>query len=338
MVLPDSHGIPRAPCYSGTHPTPRPRISPTGLSPSTVPFPTGFGYPQRQCSRPADPDRHAPQPHTRNPCRVSHAHGLASSPFAHHYSGNHSCFLLLRVLRCFTSPRSHQLPYTFRQRRRAITHARFPHSDTHGSTLGWQLPVAYRGLPRPSSAPGAKASTVCHTRLATTETRRSHTLSTNQNPRHTPNQHTPHGMRQPGWPEQPPHTHTHNDDPPPPATAQHLNPPAREPHNQPTDQPPANQPQSPQATSGLSTEQRPRVRCLRDTVVPSDTQQRAPTHHQRQAGKRLPLNPPGHPPTHAPHTMQHTTGGVHFRASRPTTHQTHHVPRTNPASSSLERR
>ena len=208
MVLPDSHGIPRAPCYSGTHPTPRPRISPTGLSPSTVPFPTGFGYPQRQCSRPADPDRHAPQPHTRNPCRVSHAHGLASSPFAHHYSGNHSCFLLLRVLRCFTSPRSHQLPYTFRQRRRAITHARFPHSDTHGSTLGWQLPVAYRGLPRPSSAPGAKASTVCHTRLATTETRRSHTLSTNQNPRHTPNQHTPHGMRQPGWPEQPPHTHT----------------------------------------------------------------------------------------------------------------------------------
>lgn len=197
MVLPDSHGIPRAPCYSGTHPTPRPRISPTGLSPSPVPFPTGFGYPQRQCSRPADPDRHAPQPHTRNPCRVSHAHGLASSPFAHHYSGNHSCFLFLRVLRCFTSPRPHQLPYTFRQRRRAITHARFPHSDTHGSTLGWQLPVAYRGLPRPSSAPGAKASTVCHTRLATTETRRSHTLSTNQNPSHTPNQHTPTTRRMP---------------------------------------------------------------------------------------------------------------------------------------------
>ena len=68
---------------------------------------------------------------------------------------------------------------------------------------------------------------------------------------------------------------------------------------------------------------------LRDAVVPSDTQQRAPTHHQRQAGKRLPLNPPGHPPTHAPHTMQHTTGGVHFRASRkqpPNTPRAWHKP------------
>ena len=36
----------------------------------------------------------------------------------------------------------------------------FPHSDIHGSTLGRQLPVAFRSLPRPSSAPGAKASTV----------------------------------------------------------------------------------------------------------------------------------------------------------------------------------
>jgi hypothetical protein len=33
-------------------------------------------------------------------------HGLASSAFARHYSRNHNCFLFLRVLRCFTSPRS----------------------------------------------------------------------------------------------------------------------------------------------------------------------------------------------------------------------------------------
>ena len=38
--------------------------------------------------------------------------------------------------------------------------AGFPHSDIHGSKLGRQLPVAFRSLPRPSSAPGAKASTV----------------------------------------------------------------------------------------------------------------------------------------------------------------------------------
>ena len=36
----------------------------------------------------------------------------------------------------------------------------FPHSDIHGSKLGRQLPVAYRSHPRPSSALGAKASTV----------------------------------------------------------------------------------------------------------------------------------------------------------------------------------
>ena len=37
-------------------------------------------------------------------------HGLASSAFARHYSRNHNCFLFLRVLRCFTSPRSLQNP------------------------------------------------------------------------------------------------------------------------------------------------------------------------------------------------------------------------------------
>ena len=36
----------------------------------------------------------------------------------------------------------------------------FPHSDIHGSKLGRQLPVACRSHPRPSSASGAKASTV----------------------------------------------------------------------------------------------------------------------------------------------------------------------------------
>lgn len=56
------------------------------------------------------------QPPPRNPCRVSHAIGLATSAFARHYSRNHNCFLFLQVLRCFTSPRSLQLAYTFNQR------------------------------------------------------------------------------------------------------------------------------------------------------------------------------------------------------------------------------
>ncbi len=33
-------------------------------------------------------------------------YGLGSSPFARHYRGNHSYFLFLRLLRCFSSPRS----------------------------------------------------------------------------------------------------------------------------------------------------------------------------------------------------------------------------------------
>jgi hypothetical protein len=102
-----------------------------------------------------------PLPRTRNACRLSHACGLASSPFAHHYSGNRGCFLFLRVLRCFTSPRYHPLPYAFRQGRRPMTAAGFPHSETPGSQPGCRLPGAYRRLQRPSSAPGAKASTVC---------------------------------------------------------------------------------------------------------------------------------------------------------------------------------
>lgn len=88
------------------------------------------------------PPQRLPQPRTRNTRRLSHAHGLASSAFAHHYSRNHYCFLLLRVLRCFTSPRYHQPPYTFRRRRPDMTRARFPHSEIPGSTSGWRLPEA----------------------------------------------------------------------------------------------------------------------------------------------------------------------------------------------------
>lgn len=83
-----------------------------------------------------------PRPRIRNARRLSHAYGLASSAFAHHYSRNHYCFLFLRVLRCFTSPRYHQPPYTFRRRQHHMTGARFPHSDIPGSTSGWRLPEA----------------------------------------------------------------------------------------------------------------------------------------------------------------------------------------------------
>ena len=86
---------------------------------------------------------------------------MGSSPFARHYSGSRGFFPFLRLLRCFSSPACHLLPYRFRQGHARITTRRFPHSEIPGSKVGQHLPRAYRSRPRPSSAPGAKASTVC---------------------------------------------------------------------------------------------------------------------------------------------------------------------------------
>jgi hypothetical protein len=86
---------------------------------------------------------------------------LGSSPFARHYSGSRGFFPFLRVLRCFSSPACLTLPYGFRQEYARITTRRFPHSEIPGSTDGQLLPGAYRSRPRPSSALGAKAFTVC---------------------------------------------------------------------------------------------------------------------------------------------------------------------------------
>jgi hypothetical protein len=86
---------------------------------------------------------------------------LGSSLFARHYSGSRGFFPFLRVLRCFSSPACLTLPYVFRQEYARITTRRFPHSEIPGSKVGQHLPRAYRSRPRPSSALGAKASTVC---------------------------------------------------------------------------------------------------------------------------------------------------------------------------------
>ena len=81
--------------------------------------------------------------------------GLGYSAFARHYLRNHFCFLFLRVLRCFSSPRS--LP--FRDGRPSA--CRVPPFGHPGINGCLRLRPAFRSLPRPSSPPGAKASTVC---------------------------------------------------------------------------------------------------------------------------------------------------------------------------------
>lgn len=76
-------------------------------------------------------------------------------------------YLFLSVLRCFTSRRSLHAPYIFRCGSPHMTVAGFPHSDILGSRFVCQLPEAYRRLQRPSSAPSAKASTLCPYKLHT---------------------------------------------------------------------------------------------------------------------------------------------------------------------------
>ena len=88
------------------------------------------------------------------PRRRRNAPGLGYSPFARRYWGNHSYFLFLRVLRCFSSPR--WPPATKKRdnaKRRWVVPFGHPRIDGH-----LHLRADFRSLSRPSSPPRAKAS------------------------------------------------------------------------------------------------------------------------------------------------------------------------------------
>ena len=80
--------------------------------------------------------------------------GLGCSLFARHYWGNHCCFLFLRLLRCFSSPR---MPLHIADNE-SSTHWVVPFGNP-GIKGHLHLNRAYRSLSRPSSPPRAKAST-----------------------------------------------------------------------------------------------------------------------------------------------------------------------------------
>ena len=73
--------------------------------------------------------------------------GLGCSRFARRYLGNRVCFLLLRVLRCFSSPGVPSMPYGFRHGSCPITDRGFPHSDISGSTLAYSSPERFGVCP-----------------------------------------------------------------------------------------------------------------------------------------------------------------------------------------------
>ena len=118
------------------------RMARTGLSPSPAAFSNAFRcpavLPRRGPTTPAPPKRRR--------------FGLFR---VRHYLRNHFCFLLLRVLRCFSSPRS---PHLHGGRPPACRVAPF---GNPGIKDYLHLPRAFRSLSRPSSPPRAKASTVC---------------------------------------------------------------------------------------------------------------------------------------------------------------------------------
>ena len=96
---------------------------------------------------------------------------MASSLFARRYWGNRCFFLLLRVLRCFSSPGALLRAYFIQP---VVT----GHYPRRVSPFGhsWikaclRLPMTFRSLPRPSSAISALAFTLCSYMLDLLRTR-----------------------------------------------------------------------------------------------------------------------------------------------------------------------
>ena len=117
------------------------RISGTGLSPAAATLSCVFPYPSERALAPVLQPRARPQDRP----------GLGCCAFARHYLRNHFCFLFLRVLRCFSSPRSPRT-LTARCRDRSRRVPPFGHPRINGHL---PLPAAFRSLSRPSSPPRA---------------------------------------------------------------------------------------------------------------------------------------------------------------------------------------
>lgn len=162
MVLTDSHGISRAPCYLG-YSSRQGRHFDYGVG--TLydrPFKTVRLYPlvtppsrQRRLKSPTTPNMQLLPDITHTRFSLIRFR----SPLL-----TESRLLSLPVgTEMFHFP-TFPLPALYIQAgvtRSARRPAGFPHSDTLGSKLAYQFPEAYRRLLRPSSAPDAKASTIC---------------------------------------------------------------------------------------------------------------------------------------------------------------------------------
>ena len=137
MVPPDSHRVSRAPRYSGYHYLQRS-------------LPVRDCHPYRAAFQ-LLPVRRAKNIVVLQPRHCRNNNGLGRSDFARRYSRNHSCFLFLRLLRCFSSAGSPTLRCDWPSTSRV---APFGHPRISAHV---QLPVDFRSLSRPSSPLRAQA-------------------------------------------------------------------------------------------------------------------------------------------------------------------------------------
>jgi hypothetical protein len=100
------------------------------------------------------------RPPACNACPLTHA-GFRLIPFRSPLLGESRLISFPLGTEMFQFPSLPSIAYVFSDERRRITGAGLPHSEIRGSKPVQRLTAAYRSRPRPSSAPGAKASTVC---------------------------------------------------------------------------------------------------------------------------------------------------------------------------------
>ena len=163
MVPPDSHGISRVPCYLGKHS----RVTVLrlqGYNPLRLNIPEdststvidNSSTPRHQC-------QNAPTtPHAQRTPAITRT-WFSLIRFRSPLLTESQLFSLPAGTEMFHFPAfpPRTLCVQMRVTRSLARLAGFPHSDTLGSQSGYRLPQAYRRFLRPSSAPNAKASTVC---------------------------------------------------------------------------------------------------------------------------------------------------------------------------------
>jgi hypothetical protein len=189
VVLADSHGIPRAPCYSGNHQTSYRHFSYGGLTlyagPFACPSPTPIISDSPTIRQNGQDSSHNPTHAT--PAGFIHARGLASSGFAHHYSRNHMLFSLPAGTEMFHFPAFP--PHRLYIQRRVTAHndCRVPPFGHPRITARLTTP---RGLSRPpTSFIGSWCQGIHHAPLTTwpqmlASTMHKSTNNENHNPPH----------------------------------------------------------------------------------------------------------------------------------------------------------